>query len=59
MNYGVFPGRAQSFGGTPKGVFAQAKAGHADASTTERYLYAERTSYRAAAKLVEARSFGA
>ena len=37
----------------------QAKAGHAQGSTTERYLHAHRTSYPDAAELAEARVFGA
>jgi integrase len=37
-------------------MFVQAKAGHAQGSTTERYLYAHRTSYPDAAELAEARS---
>ena len=39
-------------------MFVQAKAGHAQGSTTERYLHANRTSYPAAAELAEARLFG-
>ena len=40
-------------------MFVQAKAGHAQGSTTERYLHAARTSYPDAAELAEARVFGA
>jgi integrase len=40
-------------------MFVQAKAGHAQGSTTERYLHAHRTSYPDAAELAEARLFGA
>lgn len=40
------------------GMFVQAKAGHAQGSTTERYLHAHRTSYPDAAALTEARLFG-
>ena len=39
-------------------MFAQAKAGHAQGSTTERYLHAARTNYPGAAELAEARLFG-
>jgi integrase len=39
-------------------MFVQAKAGHAQGSTTERYLHAARTSYPNAAELAEARLFG-
>jgi integrase len=39
-------------------LFVQAKAGHAQGSTTERYLHATRTSYPEAAELAEARLFG-
>jgi integrase len=39
-------------------MFVQAKAGHAQGSTTERYLHAHRTSYPDAAELAEARLFG-
>jgi len=39
-------------------MFVQAKAGHAQSSTTERYLHAHRTSYPDAAELAEARVFG-
>jgi integrase len=38
-------------------MFVQAKAGHAQGSTTERYLHAHRTSYPDAAELAEARIF--
>ena len=38
-------------------MFVQAKAGHAQGSTTERYLHAHRTSYPDAAELAEARMF--
>ena len=38
-------------------MFVQAKAGHAQGSTTERYLHAHRTSYPDAAELPEARLF--
>jgi integrase len=37
------------------GMFVQAKAGHAQGSTTERYLHAAKTSYPDAAQLAEAR----
>ncbi len=40
-------------------MFVQAKAGHAQGSTTERYLHAARTSYPDAAELAEARLFSA
>ena len=39
-------------------MFVQAKAGHAQGSTTERYLHAAKTSYPDAAELAEARIFG-
>lgn len=39
------------------GMFVQAKAGHAQGSTTERYLHAAKTSYPDAAQLAEARLF--
>ena len=39
------------------GMFVQAKAGHAQGSTTERYLHAHRTSFPDAAGLAEARLF--
>jgi hypothetical protein len=39
-------------------MFVQAKAGHAQGSTTERYLHASRTAYPDAAELAEARLFG-
>lgn len=39
------------------GMFVQAKAGHAQGSTTERYLHASQTSYPDAAQLAEARLF--
>jgi hypothetical protein len=39
------------------GMFVQAKAGHAQGSTTERHLHAARTSYPDAAELAEARLF--
>jgi len=39
-------------------MFVQAKAGHAQGSTTERYLHAGQTSYPDAAELAEARLFG-
>jgi integrase len=39
-------------------MFVQEKAGHAQGSTTERYLHAARTSYPDAAELAEARVFG-
>jgi len=39
------------------GMFVQAKTGHAQGSTTERYLHAHRTSYPDAAELAEARLF--
>jgi integrase len=38
-------------------MFVQAKAGHAQSSTTERYLHAAQTSYPDAAELAEARLF--
>jgi hypothetical protein len=38
-------------------MFVQAKAGHAQGSTTERYLHARRTSFPDAAELAEARLF--
>ena len=38
-------------------MFVQAKAGHAQGSTTERYLHANRTSYPDMAELAEARMF--
>jgi integrase len=38
-------------------MFVQAKAGHAQGSTTERYLHAAQTSYPDAAELAEARLF--
>jgi len=38
-------------------MFVQAKAGHAQGSTTERYLHAQRTSFPDAAELAEARLF--
>jgi integrase len=40
-------------------MFVQAKAGHAQGSTTERYLHASKTSYPDAAELAEARRFTA
>lgn len=40
-------------------MFVQAKAGHAQGSTTERYLHASTTSYPDAAELAEARLFTA
>jgi integrase len=39
-------------------MFVQAKAGHAQGSTTERYLHAARTNYPDSAELAEARLFG-
>jgi integrase len=39
------------------GMFVQAKAGHAQGSTTERYLHAARTTFPGAAELAEARLF--
>jgi integrase len=39
-------------------IFVQAKAGHAQGSTTERYLHAEKTDYPDAAELAESRLFG-
>jgi len=39
-------------------MFVQATAGHAQGSTTERYLHAAKTSYPDAAELAEARVFG-
>jgi integrase len=41
------------------GMFVQAKAGHAQGSTTERYLHAHRTAFPDAAELAEARLFAA
>jgi hypothetical protein len=38
-------------------MFVQAKAGHAQGSTTERYLHAAKTSYPDAAELAEGRLF--
>ena len=38
-------------------MFVQAKAGHAQGSTTERYLHAHRTSFPDAAQLTEERVF--
>jgi hypothetical protein len=38
-------------------MFVQAKAGHAQGSTTERYLHATKTAYPDAAELAEARLF--
>ena len=38
-------------------MFVQAKAGHAQDSTTERYLHASRTSYPDMAALAEGRMF--
>ena len=38
-------------------MFVQAKAGHAQGSTTERYLHAAKTAYPDAAELAEARLF--
>jgi len=40
-------------------MFVQAKAGHAQGSTTERYLHAARTSFPDMAGLAEARLFDA
>ena len=40
-------------------MFVQAKAGHAQGSTTERYLHAAKTNYPDGAKLTEARLFSA
>ena len=40
-------------------MFVQAKAGHAQGSTTERYLHAAKTSYPDMAELAEARMFNA
>jgi integrase len=40
-------------------MFVQAKAGHAQGSTTERYLHTNRTAYPHAAELAKARLFGA
>jgi hypothetical protein len=39
-------------------LFVQAKAGHAQGSTTERYLHAHRTAFPDAPELAEARLFG-
>jgi hypothetical protein len=39
------------------GMFVQAKAGHAQGSTTEWYLHAAKTTYPDAAELAEARLF--
>jgi integrase len=52
--------RRHRLGGAAAGVpamFVQAKAGHAQGSTTERYLHASRTAYPDAAELAEARLF--
>ncbi len=38
-------------------MFVQAKAGHAQASTTERYLHPNMTAFPDAAELAEARMF--
>jgi hypothetical protein len=38
-------------------MFVQAKAGHAQGSTTERYVHASQTSYPNEAELAEARLF--
>jgi len=38
-------------------MFVQAKAGHAQGSTTERYLHATKTVYPDAAELAEGRIF--
>jgi hypothetical protein len=38
-------------------MFVQAEAGHAQGSTTERYLHAAKTAYPDAAELAEARLF--
>ena len=38
-------------------MFVQTNAGHAQGSTTERYLHAAKTSYPDAAELAEARLF--
>ena len=40
-------------------IFVQEKAGHAQRSTTERYLHASKTSFPGAAELAEARLFTA
>ena len=40
-------------------MFVQAQPGHAQVSTTERYVHAHRTSYPDAAELAEARLSGA
>jgi integrase len=40
-------------------MFVQAKAGHAQGSTTERYLHATKTAYPDGAELPESRIFGA
>jgi integrase len=40
-------------------MFVQAKAGHAQGSTTERYLHARQTTFPDAAELAEARLFAA
>ena len=40
-------------------MFVQTKAGHAQGSTTERYLHARKIAYPVAAELAEARLFGA
>jgi hypothetical protein len=39
-------------------MFVQEKAGHAQGSTTERYLHAAKTSFPDAAELAEGRLFG-
>lgn len=56
----IHSAREESFRGAAAGVpamFVQLKAGHAQGSTTERYLYAAKTSYPDAAGLAEARLF--
>jgi hypothetical protein len=40
-------------------MFVQAKAGHAQGSTTERYLHARKTAYPEGAELAETRIFAA
>ena len=39
-------------------MFVQSKAGHAQGSTTERYLHASKTAFPDAAELAEGRLFG-
>src|SRR5262249_13695799 len=46
-------------GGLGQELFVQAKAGHAQGSTTERYLHATKTTFPDGAGLAEARLFNA